>query len=107
MYLISYSVAMYEVAQTKEFRRWHRELRDSRAIARITSAIERLQRGLLGDYKSVGQGISEIRIPYGPGYRLYYTTRERRLIVLLCGGDKTTQKRDIKRAQKLKEDYDV
>ena len=107
MYLISYSLAMYEVAQTREFQRWHRELRDSRAVARITTAIERLQYGLVGDFKSVGQGVSEIRISYGPGYRLYYTIRERQLIVLLCGGDKTTQRRDIKRAQKLKEDYGV
>jgi len=98
---------MYEVAQTREFQRWHRELRDSRAVARITAAIERIQFGLLGDCKSVGQGVSEIRISYGPGYRLYYTIRERQLIVLLCGGDKTTQRRDIKRAQKLKEDYGV
>ncbi len=98
---------MYEVAQTREFQRWQRELRDSRAVARITTAIERLQFGLVGDFKSVGQGISEIRIPYGPGYRLYYTIRERRLVVLLCGGDKATQKRDIRRALKLKEEYDV
>ena len=98
---------MYEVAQTREFQRWHRELRDSRAVARITTAIERLQYGLVADFKSVGQGVSEIRIPYGPGYRLYYTIRGRRIIVLLCGGDKTTQKRDIRRALKLKEEYDV
>jgi putative addiction module killer protein len=98
---------MLEVIQTKEFQRWHRELRDSRAVARITTAIERLQFGLIGDFKSIGQGIGEIRIAYGPGYRLYYTKGEARLVVLLCGGDKATQKRDIKRAQKLKEDYDV
>jgi putative addiction module killer protein len=98
---------MYEVTQTKEFERWHRELRDSRAIARVTTAIERLQFGLIGDFKSVGQGVSEIRIPYGPGYRLYYTMKERKLVVLLCGGDKSNQKRDIKKAQKLKEEYNV
>ena len=98
---------MYEVAQTKEFERWHGALRDSRAVARVTTAIERLQFGLMGDYKSVGGGVSEIRITYGPGYRLYYTMKGKKLIVLLCGGDKSDQKRDIKKAQKLKEEYDV
>jgi putative addiction module killer protein len=98
---------MYEVIQTREFERWHRELRDSRAVARITTAIERLQFGLIADFKVVGLGVSEIRIPYGPGYRLYYAMKERKLIVLLFGGDKSNQKRDIKKAQKLKEEYGV
>jgi len=98
---------MYEVVQTKEFERWHIGLRDSRAVARITTAVERLQLGLVGDYKSVGGGISEIRIAYGPGYRLYYTMKGKQLIVLLCGGSKSSQKRDIARARKLKDEYDV
>jgi len=98
---------MYDVAQTKEFERWHRGLRDSRAVARVTTAVERLQLGLIGDFKSVGGGISEIRITYGPGYRLYYMMKGQRLIILLCGGDKSNQKRDISRAKKLKDDYDV
>ena len=82
-------------------------LRDSRAVARVTTAVERLQLGLIGDFKSVGGGISEIRITYGPGYRLYYMMKGQRLIILLCGGDKSNQKRDISRAKKLKDDYDV
>ena len=98
---------MYEVLQTKEFEGWHRGLRDSRAVARVTAAIERLQLGLIGDFKSVGGGVSELRISYGPGYRLYYTKKAEKLIVLLCGGDKSNQKRDIKKAQKMKEEYDV
>lgn len=98
---------MYEVAQTKEFERWHKALRDSRAVARVTSAVERLQMGLVGDFKSVGGGISEIRITYGPGYRRYYTMKGNQLVILLCGGSKSSQKRDIARARKLKEEYDV
>ena len=98
---------MYDVVQTKEFERWHKGLRDSRAVARVTTAVERLQLGLIGDYKSVGGGISEIRITYGPGYRLYYTMKGKQLVILLCGGDKSNQKRDIARARKLRDDYDV
>jgi putative addiction module killer protein len=62
---------MYEVLQTREFERWHRTLRDTRAVARVATAVERLQLGLLGDFKSVDGGVSKIRITYGPGYRLY------------------------------------
>ena len=98
---------MYEVAQTKEFERWHRSLRDSRAVARVTTTVERLQMGLIADFKSVGGGVSEIRISYGAGYRLYYTMKGGQLVILLCGGSKSSQKRDIVRARKLKEEYDV
>ena len=98
---------MYEVVQTREFERWQRGLRDSRAVARVTTAVERLQLGLVGDYKSVGGEVSEIRITYGPGYRLYYTMKGKQLVILLCGGSKSSQKRDIARARKLKDEYNV
>lgn len=98
---------MYEVLQTIEFERWHKSLRDSRAVARVTTAVERLQLGLIGDFKSVGGGVSEIRISYGPGYRLYYTIKGTKLIILLCGGSKSSQKRDIARAKKVKDEYDA
>jgi len=98
---------MYEVLQTREFERWHKSLRDSRAVARVTTAVERLQLGLIGDFKSVGSGVSEIRINYGPGYRLYYTLKGKQLVILLCGGSKSSQKSDIARAMKLKDEYDV
>ena len=97
---------MYDILQTREFERWHRSLQDDRAAARIASALERIQLGLVGDWKSVGGGISELRINYGPGYRLYFTKRGDRLVVLLCGGDKSSQRRDIDRAKKLKDEYD-
>jgi len=98
---------IFEVLETREFKRWHKSLRDSRAVARVTVAVERLQLGLVGDFKPVGSGVSEIRINYGPGYRLYYTLKGRQLVILLCGGSKSSQKRDIARAIKLKDEYDV
>ena len=87
--------------QTEAFRDWHRNLWDRRAAARITSRIERLSDNYLGDVKSVGDGVSEMRIDYGPGYRIYFTRRMGTIYVLLCGGDKSTQNRDIRIAKQL------
>jgi putative addiction module killer protein len=92
---------MVEVRQTTVFRKWLDDLTDSRAAERIAQRIVRLQAGLLGDAKPVGEGVSELRIDYGPGYRLYFVQKGGVLIVLLCGGDKRTQKRDIARAKAL------
>ncbi len=92
---------MVEIRQTTVFREWLENLVDGRAIERIVQRIVRLQAGLLGDVKPVGAGISELRIDYGPGYRLYFVQRGDVLIVLLCGGDKRTQRRDIARAKAL------
>jgi putative addiction module killer protein len=92
---------MADVRQTTTFRDWHRNLRDRRAAARIASRIERLAGDYLGDVKSVGEGVSEMRIDYGPGYRVYFTRRAQTIYVLLCGGDKSTQVRDIKTAKRL------
>ncbi len=80
------------------YARWFNSLRDRKARARIDVRIRRLSLGNPGDVKAVGEGVSELRIDYGPGYRVYYTQRRQRLIVLLAGGDKPTQKQDIKRA---------
>jgi putative addiction module killer protein len=92
---------MMEVRQTAEFTDWMRRLADERAKARIASRIDRLKAGNRGDAKSIGSGISELRIDYGPGYRVYYAMRGRVMIVLLCGGDKSTQKTDIQLAKKI------
>lgn len=88
---------MFEVRQTPEFLDWLRSLRDGRAAERIAQRIVRVQSGLLGDAKFF-DGIGEFRIDYGPGYRVYFVQRGKVLVILLCGGDKRTQKRDIKRA---------
>jgi putative addiction module killer protein len=90
-----------EVRKTALFSAWMTSLRDSRARAKIAVRIDRLALGNPGDVEPVGEGVSELRIHYGPGYRVYFTRRGRTLIVLLCGGDKGTQTKDIKTAKEL------
>jgi len=92
---------MIEVRQTAIFREWLDGLADRRAAERIAQRIVRLQAGLIGDVKSVGEGLSELRVDYGPGYRVYFVQRRQVLVLLLCGGDKRSQTRDIKRAKTL------
>lgn len=92
---------MIEIRQTNVFTDWMRGLRDHRAKAKIAARIERLALGNPGDVQPVGQGVSELRIHYGPGYRVYFVRRRTILIVLLCGGDKSTQGDDIKTAKFL------
>jgi putative addiction module killer protein len=89
---------MYNVQQTQKFSQWLMKLKDMRARIAIVRRIERAQSGNLGDVKSVGESIYEIRIDMGPGYRLYYTIRGDAIIILLVGGDKSTQQRDIEKA---------
>jgi len=97
---------MIEVRKTEVFARWLDELSDLRARARIQARIERLAAGNPGNVKPVGEGVSELRIDSGPGYRVYFKRRGRTLIVLLAGGDKSTQARDIKKAQRLARDLE-
>ena len=92
---------MFRVLQTEAFRRWLDKLQDARAVSSITRRLERVQRGNLGDIRSVGGGVSEMRISYGPGYRLYFVRQGADIIVLLCGGDKGSQDRDVQRAKRL------
>ena len=92
---------MIEVRQTTVFRDWLDGLTDGRAAQRIAQRIVRLQAGLIGDARSVGDSVSELRIDHGPGYRLYFVRKGLVVIILLCGGDKASQKRDIKRAKAL------
>ena len=91
-----------EVLQTDVFVRWFDNLRDRNARARILARIRRLQLGNPGDFKPVGRGISEMRIDHGPGYRVYFVRRQQS-VVLLVGGNKNTQNRDIDRATKMAE----
>ena len=92
---------MIEVRQTSEYEAWFTSLRDRVAKTRIDIRIRRLSLGNAGDAKPVGEGVSELRIDYGPGYRVYFVQRGSILIVLLAGGDKSTQAQDIKKAKAL------
>lgn len=94
-----------ETRQTDGFKVWFAGLRDRRAVQVIAGRIARIQRGALGDIQSVGDGVSEIRIHYGPGYRLYFTWKSETLVILLCGGDKATQGRDIARAKSMAKEF--
>ena len=94
-----------EVRETTVFSEWLSGLRDVRAVARIDIRIKRLQLGLFGDVKPVGGSVGELRIDYGPGYRVYFTQRGAELIILLCGGDKRTQDRDIKLARAMAAEF--
>ena len=92
---------MIEIRQTKTYSEWFSGLRDRQAKARIDIRIRRLSTGNPGDVKPVGQGVSELRVDYGPGYRVYFIQQGKTLIILLAGGDKETQERDIKTALDL------
>ena len=92
---------MIEVRQTELFGKWLLELRDLRARARIQARIDRLESGNAGDVKPVGEGVSEMKIDYGPGYRVYFVRRGFELVILLAGGDKSSQSKDIRKALDL------
>ncbi|MYA62249.1 MAG: type II toxin-antitoxin system RelE/ParE family toxin [Dehalococcoidia bacterium] len=96
---------MIEIIQGSTFRRWVRRLRDRRTVARINARLRNASFGHLGDTRSVGGGIFEMRIHYGPGYRLYYIREGQTVIVLLCGGVKDSQTRDIERARHLAQEW--
>jgi putative addiction module killer protein len=96
---------MVEVRETEEFSDWLSALRDARAKAKVLVRIARLATGNPGDVQSVGKGVSELRINYGPGYRVYYIQRGTRYVLLLAGGDKGTQKNDIAKAKRLAAQY--
>lgn len=98
---------MLEIRRTDEFAKWLKKLRDATARARINLRVRRIElTGNLGDYKPVGEGVSEIRIDYGPGYRVYFGRRGNEIILLLIGGDKSTQQRDIAKAKQLNKEYE-
>ena len=92
---------MFELRRTDEFMTWLTSLRDRAAAQRIAVRLDRMELGNFGDVQPVGEGVSEVRIHFGPSYRLYFVRRGDVVIVLLCGGDKSTQARDITRAKQL------
>jgi len=96
---------MITIQKTDVFLSWLRSLRDVKAAARIQIRVDRLALGNPGDVNSVGEGVSELRIDYGPGYRVYYVQRGKLLLVLLCGGDKRNQNADIKMALKMAKEF--
>jgi putative addiction module killer protein len=101
MYSMSYTPDIIEIRQTEVFARWIERLRDRQAVARIQVRIRRLSLGLPGDVRAVRAGVCELRVDYGPGYRVYFTRRLGEWIVLLVGGDKRTQQEDIRLAVEL------
>ena len=92
---------MYEIRETDAYQKWFESLRDLNARFRIAARIRRVSLGNLGDVKSVGEGVLELRITYGPGYRVYFIRHGDTVIVLLAGGDKSTLRRDIEHAKEL------
>jgi putative addiction module killer protein len=98
---------MIEIRTTADFDKWIGKLKDRKARGVILARINRLYEGLEGDIKPVGKGVSELRVHFGPGYRVYLTQRGDVLIIVLCAGSKKTQQRDIQRAQELAKDLEV
>jgi len=94
-----------ELKQTEQFRKWRTRLKDERARALIESRLGRLAYGSAGDAAPVGEGISELRIHYGPRYRIYFHQRGNMVVILLCGGDKSSQTKDIKTAKRLLDEW--
>tara|TARA_R110002072_G_scaffold184436_1_gene340984 strand:- start:2448 stop:2738 length:291 start_codon:yes stop_codon:yes gene_type:complete len=92
---------MYQVHQTDSFAKWLSKLKDRRAIAKILVRIESLRQGNTGDSKSLGSGLHELRLHYGPGFRVYYTRKSGLIVLLLCGGDKSSQSKDIAHARRI------
>ena len=92
---------MFTILRSATFDRWLSRLRDRQAVDRIVARLLAAEDGHLGDVRPVGGGVSELRIQYGPGYRIYFITRGAEFVILLCGGDKNSQRRDIERAKRM------
>ena len=96
---------MVEIIESATFKRWVRRLRDKRAVARIDARLRNVALGHFGDTRALGDGIAEMRIAYGPGYRIYFLREGATVVVLLCGGAKGTQRRDNERAKRIARDW--
>lgn len=96
---------MVEILRSATFDRWLGKLKDRQAVARILARIDRLALGNPGEVRSVGGGVTELKIDYGPGYRVYYSQRAQQFVLLLCGGDKSTQNNDISTAQRIADEW--
>jgi putative addiction module killer protein len=105
LYFINYYAAVLKVLQSNTFSKWLGSLKDRQARMRIHVRLDRVALGNLGDVYPVGEGVSELRIHYGPGYRLYCMLRGTNVVVMLCGGDKSTQSRDIELAKIIGRDW--
>ena len=92
---------MFQLRQTDIFAKWLRGLRDRKAQARIIARLDSAKLGNLGDCKAVGSGVREMRVHYGPGYRLYFIQRQEQILILLCGGSKSNQRQDIAKAKRI------
>lgn len=92
---------MYQIQQTDVFAKWLLKLKDRKATAKILARIESVRQGNSGDAKSLGSGLHELRIHFGPGYRIYFTRKAGLVVILLCGGDKSSQSKDITRARRI------
>jgi putative addiction module killer protein len=103
---VLYKGQAFRVAETEEFHRWLGSLADRRATARIVDRIKRASNGNFGDVKPAGSGVSEMRIDYGPGYRIYFFRRRKEVVILLCGGDKKSQRADIRSAVRMRDEIE-
>lgn len=92
---------MIEIRETETFKTWFRDLKDKQAKTKILVRLRRVSLGNFGDVKPVGSGVSELKVDFGPGYRIYFLQKEKTVVILLCGGDKSSQQKDIERAHAL------
>ena len=105
MYLIGYNHCMFKAYKTEIFSKWHDSLKDLKGKIAIARRIDRAEKGNFGDSEPVGESVFEMRIDFGPGYRVYYTLKGNEIIILLCGGNKSSQKRDIDKAKEMAREY--
>ena len=105
MYTMLYNIYMYKIFQTEKYKKWFKKLRDKRAKFAIGQRLERMTTGNFGDSKAIGDGVFELRIDIGKGYRIYFKNNGNAIVILLVGGDKSTQDADIKTAKEMAKEF--